>query len=125
VSEWGRRGPWSNPHIYVTSASSFSASAVATAATAATATIPLNRISLPMDPEHVPLLSLTPLRRPPPTRSLPVDPEHVPDYYDVVTCPMDMETMRMKVLIRPLYRPLSRPLSEPLSSGDHAHEGTN
>jgi SpoVK/Ycf46/Vps4 family AAA+-type ATPase len=27
----------------------------------------------------------------------PVDPEAVPDYYDVITFPMDMETMRMKV----------------------------
>lgn len=27
----------------------------------------------------------------------PVDPEHVPDYYDVVTSPMDLETMRSKV----------------------------
>lgn len=28
----------------------------------------------------------------------PVDPESVPDYYDVISCPMDLETMRMKVL---------------------------
>ena len=27
----------------------------------------------------------------------PVDPESVPDYYDVISCPMDLETMRMKV----------------------------
>ena len=27
----------------------------------------------------------------------PVDPENVPDYYDVISCPMDLETMRMKV----------------------------
>jgi SpoVK/Ycf46/Vps4 family AAA+-type ATPase len=27
----------------------------------------------------------------------PVDPEMVLDYYDVITCPMDLETMRMKV----------------------------
>jgi hypothetical protein len=66
-----------------------------------------------MDPDHVPLLSLTPLCRPPPTRSLPVDPEHVPDYYDVVTCPMDMETMRMKVLIRPYLSPYLGPYVSP------------
>ena len=29
----------------------------------------------------------------------PVDPESVPDYYDVVPCPMDLETMRMKVSV--------------------------
>jgi hypothetical protein len=27
----------------------------------------------------------------------PVDPEIVPDYYDIIKCPMDLETMRMKV----------------------------
>lgn len=27
----------------------------------------------------------------------PVDPENVPDYYDIITSPMDLETMRMKV----------------------------
>ena len=29
----------------------------------------------------------------------PVDPENVPDYYDVISCPMDLETMRMKVCV--------------------------
>ena len=29
--------------------------------------------------------------------SKPVDPEMVPDYYDIIKCPMDLETMRMKV----------------------------
>lgn len=33
----------------------------------------------------------------------PVDPEGVPDYYDVISCPMDLETMRMKVSITFLY----------------------
>ena len=28
----------------------------------------------------------------------PVDPDKVPDYYDVVSHPMDLETMRMKVI---------------------------
>ncbi len=29
--------------------------------------------------------------------SRPVDPEMVPDYYNIIKCPMDLETMRMKV----------------------------